>query len=54
MGAASTSYANSISAISSTNTRNIIITNTSNMSINTGNIGAVACNICTNTNSIIA
>ena len=46
MGTASTSYANSISAIfGSTNTRNIIITNTSVISImstNTGNIGAIA------------
>ena len=57
MGTASTSYANSISAISSTNTRNIIITNTSVISImstNTGNIGAIARYICTNTSSIIA
>ena len=58
MGTASTSYANSISAISSTNTtRNIIITNTSVISImstNTGNIGAIAHYICTNTSGIIA
>ena len=58
MGTASTSYANSISAIfGSTNTRNIIITNTSVISImstNTGNIGAIARYICTNTSSIIA
>ena len=57
MGTASTSYANNISAISSTNTRNIIITNTSVISImstNTGNIGAIARYICTNTSSIIA
>ena len=30
------------------------VQNTSNMSTKTGNIGAIARNICTNTNSIIA